>query len=350
MTALKKAIVQAYSSADHKAEVQIIGSLPVWLSGVPVATNIAAAEVVPGRACSVLFLDDSNPEDAVVISVQGALPSGGSPRIQDADGDTSVDAEASPDEDKIRITVAGIERGLLQTASPHVKLTGEIQLGDLDTAVGIGTAPLSGRTLRVNMPSDGSSPVAMEIAGGPSISADYGQVTGLQGTPIVSLSTGTVGHRIKALNFSVLAGLGGAGTVVSELIGVYARPYTASYGGTITLGAALYADTPARFGIGSPSYTENVGVEVKNPGAAYVVDAYGVRIADISGNSGVKRALEILSAYAGVPYLRVVSGAAPGAGATNLYLAEGAATPVLRRVQWKDGASIGAGDRVMVLV
>ena len=77
MTVLKKATIKSYDDAAHKATVQIAGSLGVWLDGIRVATDIPAADVVAGRQCTVLFLDPSNQDDAVVITIQGALPSGG---------------------------------------------------------------------------------------------------------------------------------------------------------------------------------------------------------------------------------------------------------------------------------
>jgi hypothetical protein len=74
---IKRATVKSYDAATHKATVQIAGSLGVWLDGVRVATNIPAADVVADRQCTVLFLDPSNQDDAVVIAIQGASPSGG---------------------------------------------------------------------------------------------------------------------------------------------------------------------------------------------------------------------------------------------------------------------------------
>jgi hypothetical protein len=77
VTVIKSAIIKSYAAATHKATVQIAGSLGVWLDGIRVATDIPAADVVAGRQCTVLFLDPSNQDDAVVITIQGALPSGG---------------------------------------------------------------------------------------------------------------------------------------------------------------------------------------------------------------------------------------------------------------------------------
>ena len=76
MTVIKKAIVKSYDAATHKAAVQIAGSLGVWLEGIRVATDIPAADVVVDRQCTVLFIDPSNQDDALVLTIQGELPSG----------------------------------------------------------------------------------------------------------------------------------------------------------------------------------------------------------------------------------------------------------------------------------
>ena len=129
MTEIKRAIVKSYDAAAHKATVQIGGSLAVWLDDVRVATDIPAGELIAGRQCSVLFLDPSNQDDAVVLTVHGAAPAGPGGglqnRITDADNDTRVETEQAADEDKVRVTIAGVERGLFQTTSPHHTITGD---------------------------------------------------------------------------------------------------------------------------------------------------------------------------------------------------------------------------------
>jgi hypothetical protein len=74
MTTIKRATIKSYNAANHKATVQIAGSLAVWLPDVPLATDIQPAEAIAGRDCTVLFYTDDNPDDAVVLSVHGALP------------------------------------------------------------------------------------------------------------------------------------------------------------------------------------------------------------------------------------------------------------------------------------
>lgn len=72
--AIHRGIVRSYTAATHKADVQLVGSLPTVLTNVPVATDIARAEVVAGRECSLLLFDEHNPADAVVFTVHGAVP------------------------------------------------------------------------------------------------------------------------------------------------------------------------------------------------------------------------------------------------------------------------------------
>jgi hypothetical protein len=69
---IRKAVIKAFDSGTYTATVQVAGSLAVWLEGVPVARNIAAAEAVVGRSCAVIFFDEANPQDAVVAAVYTA--------------------------------------------------------------------------------------------------------------------------------------------------------------------------------------------------------------------------------------------------------------------------------------
>ena len=64
-----KGEVKAFDSGSYRATVQLAGSLSVWLTGVPVARNIASGEMAAGRSCAIVFYDDANPNDAVVVAV-----------------------------------------------------------------------------------------------------------------------------------------------------------------------------------------------------------------------------------------------------------------------------------------
>ena len=66
---LKKAILKSFDSGDYTATIQISGSYKVYLEGVAVARNIPAAEMALGRKLAVVFFDEHNARDAVVVGV-----------------------------------------------------------------------------------------------------------------------------------------------------------------------------------------------------------------------------------------------------------------------------------------
>lgn len=76
---LFKGFIRAYYGGAHTADVQLAASPLDTIDGVRVATDICAADCVVDRECTVLFFDASNPSDAIVVAVQGALPSSGPP-------------------------------------------------------------------------------------------------------------------------------------------------------------------------------------------------------------------------------------------------------------------------------
>ena len=66
---IKKGIIKAWDSTNWQADIQIVGSLSVWLKSVPVNRGIASGDMVVGRSVAVVFLDPGNPIDAVVVAV-----------------------------------------------------------------------------------------------------------------------------------------------------------------------------------------------------------------------------------------------------------------------------------------
>lgn len=66
---VRKGVIKGFDSGTYKATVQVAGSLSVWLEGVPVARSIPSAEMVNGRNCALIFFDETNPQDAVVVAV-----------------------------------------------------------------------------------------------------------------------------------------------------------------------------------------------------------------------------------------------------------------------------------------
>jgi hypothetical protein len=68
---LKKATLKSFDAGNHTATVQMAGSYKVYLEDIAVAGNITAAEMTAGRKTAVLFFDEHNPKEAVVIAVYG---------------------------------------------------------------------------------------------------------------------------------------------------------------------------------------------------------------------------------------------------------------------------------------
>jgi len=66
---LRKAVLKSFNSGNYTATVQLAGSYKVYLEDVAVARNLSAAEMITGRKTAVLFFDEYNPKEAVVVAV-----------------------------------------------------------------------------------------------------------------------------------------------------------------------------------------------------------------------------------------------------------------------------------------
>jgi hypothetical protein len=73
-TQVRRGIIKGFDSSSYRATVQLLGSLSVWLDGVPVAKHIGANLLVSGARCGVLFFDESNPSDACLAFVYDGAP------------------------------------------------------------------------------------------------------------------------------------------------------------------------------------------------------------------------------------------------------------------------------------
>jgi len=66
---LRKAILRSFNSGDYTATVQLAGSYKTYLEGIAVARNLPASEMALGRKVAVIFFDEHNPKEAVVVAV-----------------------------------------------------------------------------------------------------------------------------------------------------------------------------------------------------------------------------------------------------------------------------------------
>jgi len=66
---LRKAVLRSFNSDNYTATVQLVGSYKVYLEDIAVARNLPVTEMTTGRKVAVLFFDEHNPKEAVVIAV-----------------------------------------------------------------------------------------------------------------------------------------------------------------------------------------------------------------------------------------------------------------------------------------
>ncbi|MBI2836144.1 MAG: hypothetical protein HYX85_00420 [Chloroflexi bacterium] len=65
----RKGILKSFNSGNYTATVQLASSLKVYLEDIAVARNIASGEMVVGRKVTLVFFDEHNPKEAVVVGV-----------------------------------------------------------------------------------------------------------------------------------------------------------------------------------------------------------------------------------------------------------------------------------------
>ena len=66
---LRKGVLKSFNSGNYTATVQLAGSSKVYLEGIAVARNIPAVEMALGRKVAVVFFDENNAREAVVVGV-----------------------------------------------------------------------------------------------------------------------------------------------------------------------------------------------------------------------------------------------------------------------------------------
>ena len=66
---LRKGVLKNFNSGAYTATVQLASSYKVYLEGVAVARNLPSAEMVAGRKVAVMFFDEHNVKEAVLVAV-----------------------------------------------------------------------------------------------------------------------------------------------------------------------------------------------------------------------------------------------------------------------------------------
>jgi len=65
----RKAVLKSFNPGDYTATIQLSGSHKVYLEGIAVARNLPAAEMAVGRKVAVVFFDENNAKEAVVVAI-----------------------------------------------------------------------------------------------------------------------------------------------------------------------------------------------------------------------------------------------------------------------------------------
>ena len=66
---LRKAVLRSFNSGNYTATVRLASSYKVYLEDIAVARNLLSAEMITGRKVAVVFFDEHNPKEAVVVAV-----------------------------------------------------------------------------------------------------------------------------------------------------------------------------------------------------------------------------------------------------------------------------------------
>ena len=74
MGLLRAGVIVSFERDTYLADVQVIGYVSSYLRDVPVAFHVRPDLVAVGTACVVLFFDELDPTDGMVLAVYGGVP------------------------------------------------------------------------------------------------------------------------------------------------------------------------------------------------------------------------------------------------------------------------------------
>ncbi|HJX62189.1 MAG TPA: hypothetical protein VJ578_06435 [Dehalococcoidia bacterium] len=241
----------------------------------------------------------------------------------------------------------------LAAASPHITLTGDLQIAaaagqTLGRAAVAPAVPTAGVQLELGGALGTQSGTLKLLDLNPNASVAAGQTLSLMAIAGIANAGPAAGATAYLYGLNFIAAAYGQG-LIPELYALWCR-LTSALGSTvaITKAATLYARSPSFFGT-KPA--DCYGLYVEPHGATGMTNAVGALIDAPAGGTN-RYTIWAGAPITGLPSLRLDVGT-PAAGQTLLWLAEGTG-PVLRQVQWVDpgagGANLVAGQRVMVLV
>jgi len=111
---IRRGILQSFNATSYTASVLIIEATNYVLSSVPIATSIDGTSAIVGATCAVLFFDESNYTDAVVIAVYGSpAPSPTPGRVVFSTSVQQINATTVNNGVTSTFTMSGLPTGIL---------------------------------------------------------------------------------------------------------------------------------------------------------------------------------------------------------------------------------------------
>jgi hypothetical protein len=89
---IKRGILQAFNATNYTASVLFFEATSYALAGIPVANHIDGTSGLVGAICAVLFFDEHNPQDAVIIATFGSVPTPAPGRVTFLNGYSQLSA------------------------------------------------------------------------------------------------------------------------------------------------------------------------------------------------------------------------------------------------------------------
>lgn len=110
---IRRGILQRFDISTSTASVLIVEATNYVLSNVPIATSIDTSSAIAGAPCAVLFFDECNHTDAVILAVYGLAPSPSPGRVIFTTPIRQINAQTINNGVTSAFTMNGLPAGIL---------------------------------------------------------------------------------------------------------------------------------------------------------------------------------------------------------------------------------------------
>lgn len=182
---IKRGIIQTFSPATYTAEVLLFEATSYFLAGVPVTNALDGTSGLAGALCAVLFFDEHNPQDAVVIATfangSNGLPAPAPGRVVFVNGYQQLNAVNVAPGTPLVATLTGVSSGIpngalgvvFQVAFHSATAGASLALaphgaGNPNAYASIGNLPAANATLSGGglLPLDANGQASIQASGG----------------------------------------------------------------------------------------------------------------------------------------------------------------------------------------